>query len=47
MPPTWSRVTKFERGETMLDLSENRRLLGQYPPESEADVSIATTRDEA
>ena len=39
--------TKFEHGETMLELSENRRLLGQYPPESEADVSIAHNEGEA
>ncbi len=38
---------KFERGETVLEVSENRRLLGQYPPESEADVSIAHTDNEA
>ena len=38
---------KFERGETVLEVSENRRLLGQYPPESEADVSIAHTDSEA
>ena len=38
---------KFDRGETVLEASENRRLLGQYPPESEADVSIAHTDQEA
>ena len=27
----------------MLDIGENRRLLGQYPPEAEADISIANT----
>jgi len=32
---------KFEHGETMFELSENRRLLGQYPPETQADLSIA------
>jgi len=32
---------KLERGETVLEVSENRRLLGQYPPEAEADLSIA------
>jgi predicted ester cyclase len=31
----------FEKGFTNLDIGENRRLLGQYPPESEADVSLA------
>jgi len=39
--------TKFERGEPVLDTSENRRLLGQYPPEAEADVSIAHDEEEA
>ena len=34
-------AAKFARGETGPELAENRRLLGQYPPESEADVSIA------
>jgi pimeloyl-ACP methyl ester carboxylesterase/predicted ester cyclase len=38
---------KFENGETVLDIRENRRLLGQYPPESEADVSIAHKEGEA
>ena len=32
---------KYAVGEPVLDLTENRRLLGQYPPEAEADVSIA------
>ena len=31
----------------MLDIGENRRLLGQYPPEAEADTSIAKTELEA
>lgn len=38
---------KFDRGETTIEIAENRRLLGQYPPESEADVSIAHSEDEA
>lgn len=38
---------KLDRGETVLELSENRRLLGQYPPEAEADVSIAHDEGEA
>ncbi|GIL39587.1 ester cyclase [Roseiterribacter gracilis] len=38
---------KFARGEEVFELSENRRLLGQYPPEAEADVSIAHTDTEA
>jgi predicted ester cyclase len=38
---------KFARGEENFELSENRRLLGQYPPETEADVSIAHSENEA
>lgn len=38
---------KFEAGEPVMDLAENRRLLGQHPPESEADVSIAHDEGEA
>jgi predicted ester cyclase len=38
---------KFDNGETVLDISENRRLLGQYPPEAEADISIAHNDGEA
>jgi predicted ester cyclase len=38
---------KFDRGETVLEVSENRRLLGQNPPEAEADLSIAHNDDEA
>jgi predicted ester cyclase len=38
---------KFERGETVLEVSENRRLLGQNPPEAEADLSLAHTDIEA
>ena len=37
----------FARGVRNIDIGENRRLLGQYPPESEADVSIAHTDTEA
>ena len=38
---------KFDKGEPMMEVVENRRLLGQYPPETEADVSIANTEGEA
>jgi pimeloyl-ACP methyl ester carboxylesterase/predicted ester cyclase len=38
---------KLETGEQVLEISENRRLLGQYPPEAEADVSIAHSDGEA
>lgn len=37
---------KFAKGETVLEIAENRRLLGQYPPESEADLSLAHTETE-
>ena len=39
-------VLKRDR-QTVLDIGENRRLLGQYPPEAEADTSIAKTDLEA
>ena len=39
--------TSFEKGQLALDIGENRRLLGQYPPETEADTSIANTALEA
>ena len=32
---------KVDAGEPLMDVLENRRMLGQYPPETEADVSIA------
>jgi len=38
---------KLEAGEPVVEVVENRRLLGQYPPETEADVSIAHSDDEA
>jgi predicted ester cyclase len=34
---------RFDKGLAALDIGENRRILGQYPPEAEADVSIAKT----
>jgi predicted ester cyclase len=37
----------FARGQISLDIGENRRLLGQYPPEAEADTSIAHNEVEA
>ena len=36
-----------KRGIGVVDIGENRRLLGQYPPEAEADVSIAHGNSEA
>ena len=39
--------SRFEKGLAALDIGENRRLLGQYPPEAEADTSIAKTDLEA
>ncbi len=38
---------KFAAGEPLMDLAENRRLVGQYPPEAEADTSIAHNEGEA
>jgi len=37
----------LDRGQTNLDIGENRRLLGQYPPEAEADTSLANNDLEA
>jgi predicted ester cyclase len=37
----------LEKGQTSIDIGENRRMLGQYPPESEADTSIANSPLEA
>ena len=39
------RIAKasFEKGIVSLDIGENRHMIGQYPPEAEADTSIATT----
>jgi len=39
--------SKFDAGLLSLDIGENRRLLGQNPPEWEADVSLANTLLEA
>ena len=38
---------KLDAGEPIMEVVENRRLLGQYPPETEADVSIAHNDGEA
>lgn len=38
---------RFEAGLINIDIGENRRLIGQYPPESEADLSIAHNEVEA
>jgi predicted ester cyclase len=32
----------FEKGQLALDIGENRRLIGQYPPEAEPDLEIAS-----
>ncbi len=37
----------FDKGLTALDIGENRRMVGQYPPETEADTSLAHTVPEA
>ena len=39
--------SSFDKGLLSLDIGENRRLLGQYPPEAEADVSLAHNDIEA
>ena len=31
----------FEKGKVSLDIGENRRMIGQYPPAAEADLSLA------
>lgn len=33
----------FDKGLVNIDIGENRRMLGQYPPDAEADLSIANT----
>ncbi|TYB81070.1 ester cyclase [Maritimibacter fusiformis] len=33
----------FEKGLLAIDMGENRRLIGQYPPETKPDTSIANT----
>ncbi len=35
--------TYFDKGLLAVDIGENRRMIGQYPPESVADLSIAHT----
>jgi predicted ester cyclase len=43
-----ARATEMlDRGQQVVDIGENRRLLGQQPPEAEADVSLAHTESEA
>ncbi|MCA0270586.1 MAG: ester cyclase [Proteobacteria bacterium] len=39
------RIAKasFEKGVVSLDIGENRLMIGQYPPEAEADTSLAST----
>lgn len=37
----------FDAGQTLVDIGENRRLLGQTPPQSTADLSIAHNETEA
>ncbi|AUH65012.1 nuclear transport factor 2 family protein [Paracoccus zhejiangensis] len=33
----------FDKGMVSVDIGENRRMVGQYPPEAKADLSIAKT----
>lgn len=37
----------LDRGTRMVEIGENRRMIGQYPPEEVADVSIAHSETEA
>ncbi len=37
----------FARGQRVVELSENRRMIGQYPPAETADLSLAHTDGEA
>jgi predicted ester cyclase len=37
---------RHDKGLTAFDIGENRRLLGQYPPEAKPDLSIASTEIE-
>ena len=39
-------LNQFEKGETVVEIGENRRMIGQYPPEVKADTSIAHTDTE-
>lgn len=36
----------FDKGLVSLDIGENRHMIGQYPPEMEADTSLASTETE-
>ncbi len=36
----------FDKGMVSLDIGENRHMIGQYPPEAEADLSIASNEIE-
>ena len=45
-PQAWAeRLAQayFDKGLAAIDIGENRRLIGQYPPESQVDTSIAAT----
>ncbi len=35
-------MAAFDKGMVSLDIGENRHMIGQYPPEAEADLSIAS-----
>jgi predicted ester cyclase len=37
----------FAKGQTTVDIGENRRMIGQYPPDWAADTSLANTESEA
>jgi len=44
---TRTAKSKFDAGLLALDIGENRRMIGQNPPDWEADVSLANTELEA
>lgn len=33
----------FDKGMVSLDIGENRHMIGQYPPEAEPDLSLASS----
>ena len=39
-------TASFDKGLVSLDIGENRQMIGQYPPEAEADTALAATETE-
>ena len=48
VPAYAERIAKaaFDKGLVSLDIGENRQMIGQYPPEAEADLSLASSDTE-